>query len=126
MRIAHGSRCAAAQFWPVPGRADAAARGAGRRAAGRLVRSAEPAAPAWRSPGACVPYLDDFKALGRMTLLGFDRRDVSTVRNFFRMFLRDRFLGSRLGTAWAVLNPLMMLGIYTYVFAFVFKARLPG
>lgn len=61
-----------------------------------------------------------------MTLLGFDRRDLSTVLNFFRMFLRDRFLGSRLGTAWAVLNPLVMLGIYTFVFGFVFKAKLPG
>jgi lipopolysaccharide transport system permease protein len=61
-----------------------------------------------------------------MTFLGFDRRDASTVWNFFRMFLRDRFLGSRLGTVWAVLNPAMMLAIYTYVFGFVFKARLPG
>lgn len=61
-----------------------------------------------------------------MTVLGFDRRDAATVWNFFRMFLRDRFLGSRLGTIWAVLNPLVMLGIYTYVFGFVFKTRLPG
>jgi lipopolysaccharide transport system permease protein len=61
-----------------------------------------------------------------MTLLGFDRRDASTTRNFFRMFLRDRFLGSRLGTVWAVANPLLMLGIYTFVFGFVFKSRLPG
>ncbi|HEX2544599.1 MAG TPA: ABC transporter permease [Ramlibacter sp.] len=61
-----------------------------------------------------------------MTFLGFDRRDATTTWNFFRMFLRDRFLGSRLGTVWAVLNPIMMLGIYTYVFGFLFKARLPG
>ncbi|MEJ8835236.1 ABC transporter permease [Ramlibacter sp. AN1133] len=61
-----------------------------------------------------------------MTFLGFDRRDASTVWNFFRMFLRDRFLGSRLGTVWAVVNPVLMLAIYTYVFGFVFKARLPG
>ena len=61
-----------------------------------------------------------------MTFLGFDRRDARTVLNFFRMFLRDRFLGSRLGAVWAVLNPLLMLGTYTYVFGFVFKTRLPG
>jgi lipopolysaccharide transport system permease protein len=61
-----------------------------------------------------------------MTLLGFDRRDASTVWNFFRMFLRDRFLGSRLGTVWAVLNPVLMLSTYTFVFGFVFKAKLPG
>lgn len=61
-----------------------------------------------------------------MTLLGFDRRDASTIWNFFRMFLRDRFLGSRLGTIWAVLNPALMMAIYTYVFGWVFKSRLPG
>lgn len=61
-----------------------------------------------------------------MNILGFDRRDGHTILNFFRMFLRDRFLGSRLGTVWAVLNPMLMLAIYTFVFGFVFKARLPG
>ncbi|WBY00716.1 ABC transporter permease [Ramlibacter tataouinensis] len=61
-----------------------------------------------------------------MTLFGFDRRDAATVWNFFRMFLRDRFLGSRLGTVWAVLNPVLMLTTYTFVFGFVFKAKLPG
>ncbi|TFY99674.1 ABC transporter permease [Ramlibacter rhizophilus] len=61
-----------------------------------------------------------------MTLLGFDRRDLSTTWNFFRMFLRDRFLGSRLGTVWALVNPLLMLGTYTFVFGFVFKSKLPG
>jgi lipopolysaccharide transport system permease protein len=61
-----------------------------------------------------------------MIWFGFDRRDLSTVWNFFKMFLRDRFLGSRLGAAWALLNPLLMLGIYTFVFGFVFKAKLPG
>lgn len=61
-----------------------------------------------------------------MTLFGFDRRDLATMWNFFRMFLRDRFLGSRLGTVWALLNPVLMLGIYTFVFGYVFKAKLPG
>jgi len=42
------------------------------------------------------------------------------------MFLSDRFLGSRLGTIWALLNPLLMLGTYTFVFGFVFKSKLPG
>ncbi len=59
-------------------------------------------------------------------MLGFNRRDVATIWNFFRMNLRDRYLGSRFGAAWAIANPLMMLGIFTFVFGFVFKARLPG
>ena len=61
-----------------------------------------------------------------MNIAGFDRQDMTTIWNFFRMFLRDRFLGSRLGMIWAIINPLMMLAIYTFVFAFVFKSRLPG
>lgn len=60
------------------------------------------------------------------SIAGFDRQDIKTVWNFFRMFLRDRFLGSRLGMIWAVANPVIMLSIYTFVFAFVFKSRLPG
>lgn len=61
-----------------------------------------------------------------MTIAGFNRSDLRTIFNFFRMFLRDRFLGSRLGMVWAVANPVLMLSIYTYVFAFVLKSKLPG
>lgn len=55
-----------------------------------------------------------------------NRQDVRTLLSFTRMMLRDRFLGSALGVLWAVLNPILMLGIFTFVFAFVFQARLPG
>ncbi len=61
-----------------------------------------------------------------MSIAGFNAHDVRTIWNFFRMFLRDRFLGSRLGLIWAVANPLMMLSIYTFMFAFVLKSKLPG
>ena len=60
------------------------------------------------------------------TFLGFNRADIRLGFNFFKMNLRDRYLGSSLGSVWAILNPLMMLGIYTFVFAFVFKSKLPG
>ena len=39
---------------------------------------------------------------------------------------RARYLGSLLGAAWAILNPLAMILIYTIIFAQVMKARLPG
>jgi len=48
------------------------------------------------------------------------------LRNFARMMLRDRFLGSGLGVIWAIANPVLMLAIFTFVFGFVFKAKLPG
>ncbi len=61
-----------------------------------------------------------------MTILGFDRRDVRMLINLFRMSLGDRFLGSALGLVWAVLSPLMLMGIFCFVFTFVFPSRLPG
>ncbi|MBL8588195.1 MAG: ABC transporter permease [Methylobacteriaceae bacterium] len=61
-----------------------------------------------------------------MTLAGFDRRDLSMLRNLFWMSLNDRFLGSSLGLIWAALSPLMLMGIFTFVFTFVFPGRLPG
>jgi ABC-type polysaccharide/polyol phosphate export permease len=61
-----------------------------------------------------------------MTFLGFDRRDVGMLVNLFRMALGDRFLGSSLGLIWAVLSPLMLMGIFCFVFTFVFPNRLPG
>ena len=46
-----------------------------------------------------------------------------------RMCWRDissRYRESILGTVWAVINPLLMLSIYTFVFGFVLKSRWPG
>lgn len=37
-----------------------------------------------------------------------------------------RYRGSLFGMAWTLLNPLIMLAIYTFVFVVVFKARWPG
>ncbi|MCK5610594.1 ABC transporter permease [Candidatus Pacearchaeota archaeon] len=34
-----------------------------------------------------------------------------------------RYKGSLIGTTWSFLNPLLMLGVYTFVFSVVFKAR---
>lgn len=58
--------------------------------------------------------------------LGFTRSDLRVLRNFLRMMVRDRFLGSGLGIFWAIANPVLMLGIFTFVFGYVFKSRLPG
>lgn len=61
-----------------------------------------------------------------MSLMGFDKADLRFVLNLWRMNLADRYLGSVLGGAWAILNPLLMFALFTFVFGFVFKARLPG
>ncbi len=61
-----------------------------------------------------------------MMLAGFDRRDCGMLLSLFRMALSDRFLGSSLGLIWAILSPLMLMGIFVFVFTFVFPSRLPG
>lgn len=61
-----------------------------------------------------------------MTFLGFDRSDLRLIFNIWRMNLADRYLGSALGISWAMLNPLLMFALFTFVFGFVFQARLPG
>lgn len=61
-----------------------------------------------------------------MSILGFDRSDARFILNMWRLNLADRYLGSALGGAWAILNPLLMFALFTFVFGFVFKARLPG
>jgi lipopolysaccharide transport system permease protein len=61
-----------------------------------------------------------------MAILGLDRDDLRYIFNIWKMNLSDRYLGSALGGAWAILNPLLMFALFTFVFGFVFKARLPG
>jgi lipopolysaccharide transport system permease protein len=44
----------------------------------------------------------------------------------FQMSRREvvgRYVGSFMGLQWSILNPLLMLGVYTFVFSVVFKAR---
>jgi len=51
----------------------------------------------------------------RHLVLELSRRDVES-----------RYRGSFLGMAWPVIQPLLMLAVYTFVFTEVFKARWPG
>lgn len=45
---------------------------------------------------------------------------------FFRRELANRFAGSFSGALWALLQPLLQLAVYAFVFIHVFKARIPG
>ena len=59
-------------------------------------------------------------------MFGFDRTDYRMIYNFFKINLKDRYLASTLGGVWAILNPIIMLSIFTFIFGFVYKAKLPG
>jgi lipopolysaccharide transport system permease protein len=53
-------------------------------------------------------------------------RFKSVFKQFLRREILGRYRGSMLGITWAFINPLLMLGVYTFVFVEVFKARWPG
>lgn len=59
-------------------------------------------------------------------MFGFERTDYRMMYNFFKINLSDRYMASTLGGLWAILNPIMMLGIFTFIFGFVYQAKLPG
>lgn len=59
-------------------------------------------------------------------MLGFSKGDMQLTFNLLRINIRDKYLGSSLGGFWSIANPLFMLVLYTFVFGFVLKVRLPG
>ncbi len=53
------------------------------------------------------------------------QRWLHLLRHFVVRDLRQRYLGSLWGGAWALLQPLLTLAIYAVVFVEVLKVRLP-
>ena len=51
---------------------------------------------------------------------------ASLTLRFLRRELRNRFAGSFSGGLWALIQPLVQLAVYAFVFVHVFKARVPG
>src|SRR4029453_8102405 len=47
------------------------------------------------------------------------------IRQFVRREVEARYRGSTLGWRWSLLNPLLLLAVYTFVFGVVFRARWP-
>lgn len=67
--------------------------------------------PTFLNPVALARHLIQLRSL----ILGLVRRDIES-----------RYRGSLLGILWAVLQPLTLLLIYTWVFGRIFHARWPG
>ena len=51
------------------------------------------------------------------------RRHAPLVRNFVEKDLKGRYIGSTAGFFWSLVNPLLSLATYTFVFSFVLKSR---
>jgi lipopolysaccharide transport system permease protein len=74
-----------------------------------VLRTARPASlPALLSPPSLVANL-------------WKRRDLT--RQFAMRFFLARYRGTYLGAAWAMIFPLIMLAVYTFIFNFVFSGR---
>jgi lipopolysaccharide transport system permease protein len=46
--------------------------------------------------------------------------------SFAKIQLKDRYLGTSIGIIWTVLNPVIMLSLYTFIFGFVLQSKAPG
>ena len=66
------------------------------------------------------------EARSAVNKLGFGGTELRLLWNFLKMDVRDKYVGSSLGSVWAVANPLLLLTIFTFVFGFVYRVRLPG
>lgn len=56
----------------------------------------------------------------------FPLRHIGLIRQFITRDLQARYRQSVLGVFWAILTPLLMLGVYTLVFRSIFKLRWAG
>jgi ABC-type polysaccharide/polyol phosphate export permease len=51
--------------------------------------------------------------------------DLTFFRNLVRRQIRQDYLENLTGFAWLILQPLMLLAVYAFVFTYIFKSRLP-
>jgi len=50
---------------------------------------------------------------------------INLALHFIRRDVRNRYLGSFSGGLWALLQPLVQLAVYGFVFVYIFKAKVP-
>ena len=54
------------------------------------------------------------------------RRFGSLLYYLTRRHLSARYRGSILGFVWSIINPLLMMAVYSFVFRYVFRSSIPG
>jgi homopolymeric O-antigen transport system permease protein len=58
--------------------------------------------------------------------MAFAMSAAALTLRFFQRELKNRFAGSFSGGLWALIQPLIQLAVYAFVFVNIFKARVPG
>ena len=51
------------------------------------------------------------------------RKTATLVKHLTRRHLAARYRGSTLGFVWSLLNPVLLMGVYTFVFQFYFPGN---
>ena len=59
----------------------------------------------------------------KLEILASCRQNWQLIKRLSEREIRAKYRGSMLGATWSVINPLLMLAIYTFVFSTIFKAR---
>jgi ABC-type polysaccharide/polyol phosphate export permease len=54
------------------------------------------------------------------------RKSAMLVKHLAWRHLAARYRGSSLGFAWSLITPLSLMGVYTFVFRYIFQATTPG
>ena len=54
------------------------------------------------------------------------RKTATLVQHLTWRHLAARYRSSALGFVWSLLNPVLLMGVYTFVFRFIFRATVPG
>ena len=74
-----------------------------------------------------VAYPDDSESRFLVSVRKYiDSNLVGLTYQFVKRDILSRYRGSLLGVGWTILNPLMMLALYTFAFAGILKTRWPG
>lgn len=58
-----------------------------------------------------------------LSILQSLQRNRSLILDMTRREIKKKYQGTLLGLAWSLINPLLMLSVYTFVFGVVFKSR---
>lgn len=80
--------------------------------------------------GICASYNLGMPSFMKLDHFRNIRRDVQyyawLVFQLARRDIQVRYRGTQLGWLWAFVSPLLMLGVYTLAFKYIFKVRWPG
>lgn len=76
--------------------------------------------------GAAGRLAPEYRIVGPRGAWSDWRKSIVLVRHLTRRQLEVRYRGSALGFVWSLLNPLLMMAVYTFVFKFVFRMSAPG